>query len=298
MTPDPVAPDHARRNRNRAMLLAIFALFFGSLFIAGALRFSGWRPSGMKNKGEMLNPPADLRAVTPVLLDGSAYQWQPINRTWRIALAPPADCGSECSKAAHDIHVVWELLGREASRVDVLWLCASEPCALPAGAPKLANLRLLRSDAGLRAKLPRADAVTHAGGRGVPVYVIDPNGFVILRYAAGSDPGDLRSDLAKLLKLRVFSDAQGKMNLSLADVQGGLLLVSQFTLAADTRRGNRPSFTGAAPAELGERLYDRAVATARAAHGQVATGRFGADMKVHLVNDGPVTIPMVLRAEA
>ena len=62
MTPDPVAPDHARRNRNRAMLLAIFALFFGSLFIAGALRFSGWRPSGMKNKGEMLNPPADLRA--------------------------------------------------------------------------------------------------------------------------------------------------------------------------------------------------------------------------------------------
>ncbi len=124
-------------------------------------------------------------------------------------------------------------------------------------------------------------------------------GLLVFLCAEPQDTEALADQLvAKLLKLRVFSDAQGKMNLSLADVQGGLLLVSQFTLAADTRRGNRPSFTGAAPAELGERLYDRAVATARAAHGQVATGRFGADMKVHLVNDGPVTIPMVLRAEA
>lgn len=103
--------------------------------------------------------------------------------------------------------------------------------------------------------------------------------------------------VAKLLKLRIFSDEGGKMNRSVVDVGGGLLLVSQFTLAADTRSGNRPSFTGAAPAGLGRRLYDHAVATARAAHSVVATGRFGADMKVHLVNDGPVTIPMVLRAE-
>lgn len=124
-------------------------------------------------------------------------------------------------------------------------------------------------------------------------------GLLVLLCAEPQDTEALADQLvAKLLKLRVFSDAQGKMNLSLVDVQGGLLLVSQFTLAADTRRGNRPSFTGAAPAELGERLYDRAVAAARAAHGQVATGRFGADMAVHLVNDGPVTIPMVLRAEA
>lgn len=122
-------------------------------------------------------------------------------------------------------------------------------------------------------------------------------GLLVLVCAEPQDTEALADQLvAKLLKLRVFSDAQGKMNLSLVDVQGGLLLVSQFTLAADTRRGNRPSFTGAAPAELGERLYDRVVAAARAAHDQVATGRFGADMKVHLVNDGPVTIPMVLRA--
>jgi hypothetical protein len=195
-------PDRSTRNRNRMLLLAIFALFFGSLIFAGVLRFSGWRPAGMKNKGELLQPPADLRAQTPKLLDGSAYQWNPINRTWRIAIAPPADCGAECTKATTDIYKVWELLGREATRVDVLWLCAVTPCALPTDAPKLPNLRLLQTDPGLRAQLPRVDDVTYKGGRGVPVYVIDPNGFVILRYAAGSDPGDLRSDLAKLLKLK------------------------------------------------------------------------------------------------
>jgi len=98
--------------------------------------------------------------------------------------------------------------------------------------------------------------------------------------------------LAKLLKLRIFSDDAGKMNRSVQDVQGGLLLVSQFTLAADTSGGNRPSFTKAAPPELGLRLYEDFVAQARAAHPGVATGRFGADMQVHLVNDGPVTIPL------
>jgi D-tyrosyl-tRNA(Tyr) deacylase len=98
--------------------------------------------------------------------------------------------------------------------------------------------------------------------------------------------------LAKILKLRVFGDDQGKMNRSVQDVGGGLLIVSQFTLAADTRGGNRPGFTGAAPPALGEALYDRFVALARAQHPQVATGRFGADMRVHLVNDGPVTIPL------
>lgn len=196
------APDRQQRNRNRVMLLAIVAVFFGSLIFAGVLRFSGWRPEGMKNKGELLQPPTDLRAQTPKLLDGADYRWTPINRTWRIVIAPPADCGAECTKAATDIYKVWELLGREATRVDVLWLCAATPCALPADAPKLANLRLLQTNPGLRAQLPRVNEVVYPGGRGMPVYVIDPNGFVILRYAAGADPGDLRSDLAKLLKLK------------------------------------------------------------------------------------------------
>jgi D-tyrosyl-tRNA(Tyr) deacylase len=102
--------------------------------------------------------------------------------------------------------------------------------------------------------------------------------------------------VAKWLKLRIFSDAvrggEGKMNLSLQDVEGGLLIVSQFTLAADVSGGNRPSFTGAAPAEAGRRLYDATLAVARRLHPVVQAGEFGADMQVHLVNDGPVTIPM------
>ena len=98
--------------------------------------------------------------------------------------------------------------------------------------------------------------------------------------------------VAKLLKLRVFADEAGKMNRSVQDVQGGLLIVSQFTLAADTSAGNRPSFTGAAPPALGKALYERVLDTAQSMHPQVACGEFGADMQVYLVNDGPVTIPI------
>ncbi len=98
----------------------------------------------------------------------------------------------------------------------------------------------------------------------------------------------------KLLKLRIFSDDAGKMNRSVQDVAGGLLIVSQFTLAADVTGGNRPSFTGAAPPELGRALYDAVLRVAKAGHPDVAAGRFGADMQVHLVNDGPVTIPIRL----
>lgn len=119
------------------------------------------------------------------------------------------------------------------------------------------------------------------------------SGLLVLLCAERGDT-ELQSDqlLAKLLKLRIFADAAGKMNLSIQDVAGGLLVVSQFTLAADTSGGNRPSFTGAAPPADGRRLYEYFVARARAAHPEVATGEFGADMKVHLVNDGPVTIPL------
>jgi D-tyrosyl-tRNA(Tyr) deacylase len=94
----------------------------------------------------------------------------------------------------------------------------------------------------------------------------------------------------RVVAYRVFNDSDGRMNRSLADVGGELLLVSQFTLAADTRKGLRPSFTSAAPPELGRRLFEQVVSLAqRALPGKVATGRFGAEMKVALVNDGPVT---------
>ena len=122
-------------------------------------------------------------------------------------------------------------------------------------------------------------------------------GLLVLLCAERGD-ADVLADrmLAKLLKLRIFSDQAGKMNRSLQDIGGGLLVVSQFTLAADVSGGNRPSFTQAAAPDEGRRLYDYFVAQARAAHPVVATGEFGADMQVHLVNDGPVTIPLQMVA--
>ena len=95
--------------------------------------------------------------------------------------------------------------------------------------------------------------------------------------------------LERMLNYRIFSDADGKMNLSVRDIQGGLLLVSQFTLAADTDKGNRPGFSRAAAPDLGLRLFDHFVTRARALHAPVATGEFGSHMQVELVNDGPVT---------
>ena len=118
-------------------------------------------------------------------------------------------------------------------------------------------------------------------------------GLLVLLCAERGD-GEAQADrlLAKLLKLRIFSDEAGKMNRSVQDIGGGLLVVSQFTLAADVSGGNRPSFTQAAAPDEGRRLYAYFVAQARAAHPVVATGEFGADMQVHLVNAGPVTIPL------
>ena len=121
---------------------------------------------------------------------------------------------------------------------------------------------------------------------------IDQGLMVLVCAERGDSEAEADRLLAKLLKLRIFGDEQGKMNRSLQDVGGGLLLVSQFTLAADTAGGNRPSFTQAAAPEEGRRLYDYLVRQARAAHPGVQIGRFAADMQVHLVNDGPVTIPL------
>jgi D-aminoacyl-tRNA deacylase len=121
-------------------------------------------------------------------------------------------------------------------------------------------------------------------------------GLLVLLCAERGD-GEAQADklLAKLLKLRIFADTAGKMNRSVQDIGGGLLLVSQFTLAADTSGGNRPSFTNAAAPDEGRRLYEYFVAQARAAHPLVQTGEFAAHMELHLVNDGPVTIPLTVR---
>jgi D-tyrosyl-tRNA(Tyr) deacylase len=127
---------------------------------------------------------------------------------------------------------------------------------------------------------------------GAVIGQIDQGLLVLLCAEQGDTPAVADRLLAKMLKLRIFADEAGKMNRSVQDVGGGLLVVSQFTLAADVSGGNRPSFTGAAAPEEGRRLYEYFVAQARAAHAVVQTGQFAADMQVHLVNDGPVTIPL------
>ena len=122
-------------------------------------------------------------------------------------------------------------------------------------------------------------------------------GLLVLLCAEQGDTDAVADKLlAKILKLRIFADEAGKMNRSVQDVGGGLLVVSQFTLAADVAGGNRPSFTQAAKPDEGRRLYEYFVAQARMAHPVVQTGQFAADMKVALVNDGPVTIPMRMTA--
>jgi D-tyrosyl-tRNA(Tyr) deacylase len=119
---------------------------------------------------------------------------------------------------------------------------------------------------------------------------IGPGLLVLLGVRPADDEATALKLLGRLLQYRVFADEAGKMNLSLTQVKGGLLLVPQFTLAADTAKGLRPGFSTAAPPELGRRLFDFFVQTARMQHGSVETGEFGAHMQVSLTNDGPVTI--------
>lgn len=139
--------------------------------------------------------------------------------------------------------------------------------------------------------------VTHASVvvDGASVGAIDAGLLVLLCAERGDTNKEADALLAKLLSYRVFSDQADKMNLSLTQVQGGLLLVPQFTLAADTKSGSRPSFTPAAAPEDGRRLFDYFTRQARSKHPLVATGQFGADMQVSLTNDGPVTFWLQVR---
>jgi D-tyrosyl-tRNA(Tyr) deacylase len=136
------------------------------------------------------------------------------------------------------------------------------------------------------ARVEVADRVTGAIGPGLLVFVC-------------AEPADTEAVAArlvdKLVKLRIFADEAGKMNRSVQDVGGALLVVSQFTLAADVSGGNRPSFTGAAPPAQGRALYEAVLQQVRQRLGAVQAGEFGAEMQLHLVNDGPVTIPITLR---
>lgn len=186
-------PPPAQRRRNRLWLLAIVAVFLLPILAALVINRSGQRPAPTRQHGELLQPPQDLGAVTPRLVGGADYPWNPQARLWRIVVTPPAACDVACASLAADLDLVWRLLGHNADRVHVLW-AGSWPST--AGTP--ATLHLLQPDPRLHAALPRNDA----GAAGPPVYVIDPNGFVILRYPPGFDPAGLRSDLARLVKLK------------------------------------------------------------------------------------------------
>jgi hypothetical protein len=186
--------DIKTRNRNRWMLVGIASLFFGAMIIAGALRFSGWRPEGLKAKGELLQPATDLRNLVPQLASGGDYRWNAAPRTWRI-VAMTHDCdgvqAAACTQLLNQLDKVWQLAGKDADRVHVLW---AGP--LPAQGPRPATLRNIVASDALLDGLPRA-----RDPKGMPVYLLDPNGFVVLRYAPGFDPADLRTDLSRLLKV-------------------------------------------------------------------------------------------------
>ena len=113
--------------------------------------------------------------------------------------------------------------------------------------------------------------------------------LALIGVQSGDNEGTAEQFISRIINYRLFADDEGKMNLSLIDIQGGLLLVPQFTLAANTKKGRRPSFTSAAPPELGESVFQSMVGFARISYALVEAGRFSADMAVHLVNDGPVT---------
>lgn len=118
-------------------------------------------------------------------------------------------------------------------------------------------------------------------------------GLLVFVCAEPTDTSDtLNKALHKILNLRIFGDENGKMNLNVQQANGGLLIVSQFTLAADTQRGNRPSFTKSAPPAQAQTLYEQFISLAKQSYPNVASGEFAANMEVHLINDGPITIPM------
>lgn len=124
---------------------------------------------------------------------------------------------------------------------------------------------------------------------GKTIGAIDEGILALIGVEKGDDEAKADKLLHRLLNYRIFSDDEGKMNRSLIDINGGLLLVSQFTLTAETHKGLRPGFSTAAPPAEGERLFNYLVENAKAGHENVETGEFGADMKVSLLNDGPVT---------
>jgi len=176
--------------RSRLIRLRIVAMFFGSFGIAAYLRFSGWRPAGSKNFGELLQPPKDLGAIALHRADGRPYAWAPADERWQVVVVAPADCGAPCARLLDTLHRVWLSEGRQAARVQVLWFGE-----LPAQAPAFSGLVPMAANPAFVAALPDASRP-----EALPVYFVDPGGFLVMRYAPGFDPSGMRKDLARLLK--------------------------------------------------------------------------------------------------
>ena len=177
------------RWRSRLVVLLIAAAFLGSFGVAALLRFAGWQPQGKRNYGELLQPPPSLAALPLLHADGRRFQWQPERNTWRYLVAPAPGCTQACARTLDALHRLWLSEGRKAERVEVLWFGA-----LPPG-PRFRALLPMRADAALAARLPQA-----ASAQALPVYLVDPDGYLVLHYRPGFELGGMRKDLGKLVK--------------------------------------------------------------------------------------------------
>jgi hypothetical protein len=177
------------RWRGRFVLLLVAAAFLGSFGVAALLRFTGWQPQGMRNHGELLQPPLPLAALPLKHADGTRFEWHPERNTWRYLVAPAPGCTQACTRTLDSLHRLWLSEGRKAERVEVLWLGP-----LPEG-PRFRALLPLQADPGLLARLPQA-----ATPEALPVYLVDPDGYLVLHYRPGFELGGMRKDLGKLVK--------------------------------------------------------------------------------------------------
>jgi cytochrome oxidase Cu insertion factor (SCO1/SenC/PrrC family) len=183
---EPAPPS---RWRGRLILLLVAAAFLGSFGVAALLRFTGWQPQGMRNYGELLQPPVALGTLPLRNADGSAFAWHPERNTWRYLVAPAEGCTQACTRTLDALHRLWLSEGRKAERVEVLWLGP-----LPEG-PRFRALLPMQAEPALAARLPQA-----ATADAVPVYLVDPDGYLVLHYRPGFELGGLRKDLGKLVK--------------------------------------------------------------------------------------------------
>lgn len=179
------------QTRSRIALLVILALFFSSFGVALFLHYTGWEPQSTRNFGSFLEPAGDLTTVELVEADGRAYPWNPRAGVWRVIVVPPAQCASPaCVEMVDTLRRVWIAEGRHADKLHVLWLGE-----VPEGAATFRNLMPMQPSPEVEAVLPEA-----ATREAIPVYVVDPSGYLVMHYPAGFDPSGLSRDLRRLIK--------------------------------------------------------------------------------------------------